>query len=227
MQKNLMDLLVGTILGDAHIKRVGLTKAYIKFEQSSKKDEYINYLKEQAKEGGLAITNEELKEYTRLDSRNNSTSKSLYFSSEASEDLRVLADLFLDESNNKIIPSNISDFLNHRSLAFWLMDDGQKVSRGGVTLCTDSYNPSEIQILREALESNFNFKTSIHSKKGKGDALYERIYISKDSLDPQKEFIKPHLHDSMLYKINMNVFKEDIDISENEISDNPLGLFED
>jgi hypothetical protein len=34
------------------------------------------------------------------------------------------------------------------------MDDGQQVKKGGLTLCTDSYNSNEINILREALKKN-------------------------------------------------------------------------
>ena len=62
------------------------------------------------------------------------------------------------------------------------MDDGQQVKKGGLTLCTDSYNSNEVNILREALKKNFNLETSIHNKKGNDDTVYERIYIKKDSL---------------------------------------------
>ena len=82
------------------------------------------------------------------------------------------------------------------------MDDGQQVKRGGVTLCTDSYNSNEIQILRKALNTKFNLSTSIHLKKGKDSTIYERIYIQKSSLDEIKHSLKEHMHDSMLYKIN-------------------------
>ena len=44
MNKTLKDMLIGVILGDAHIKRTGLDKAFISFEQSNKKIEYIKYL---------------------------------------------------------------------------------------------------------------------------------------------------------------------------------------
>jgi hypothetical protein len=82
------------------------------------------------------------------------------------------------------------------------MDDGQQVKKGGVTLCTDSYKPEEISILREALKTNFNLITSIHKKKGKDESEYERIYINKASLEEVKPFLKEHIHPSMLYKIN-------------------------
>jgi hypothetical protein len=45
-----------------------------------------------------------------------------------------MADLFLDTEGKKIIPTNISDHLTTRSLAFWIMDDGQQVKRGGFNL---------------------------------------------------------------------------------------------
>ena len=91
------------------------------------------------------------------------------------------------------------------------MDDGQQVKRGGVTLCTDSYNSNEINILREALKTKFNLLTSIHLKKGKNNN-YERIYIQKSSLDEIKPSLKEHMHDSMLYKIN-----EESTIDNNEL----------
>ena len=95
--------------------------------------------------------------------------------------LRPLADTFLDENGRKIIPTNIAEYLTHRSLAFWIMDDGQQVKRGSVTLCTDSFNHNEVSILRETLKTNFDIDTNVNLKKGKNDALYERIYITKGS----------------------------------------------
>ena len=44
MSKTLRDMLNGVILGDAHIRKTGLDKAYITFEQSNKKLEYIQHL---------------------------------------------------------------------------------------------------------------------------------------------------------------------------------------
>ena len=110
--------------------------------------------------------------------------------------------MFLDSDGKKIVPLNIAEHLTTRGLAFWIMDDGQHVQRGGVTLCTDSFKSEEISILRETLKTNFNLITSIHHKTGKNDSQYERIYINKSSLDEIKPLLKDHFHDSMLYKIN-------------------------
>ena len=118
MTKQLKELLIGIILGDAHIQRVGLNKAFITFEQSSKKSEYINFVFNQVKEGGLPLLKDQMVEYSRNDSRHNTINKSLYFKSESIEEFRFLADMFLDSNGKKIIPQNISEHLTHRSLAF-------------------------------------------------------------------------------------------------------------
>lgn len=44
------------------------------------------------------------------------------------EELKPMADLFLDREGKKIIPQNIADHLTARSLAFWIMDDGQSLA---------------------------------------------------------------------------------------------------
>src|SRR5277367_3780474 len=43
MNKVLKDKLVGVILGDAHIKKLGSNKAFISFGQSKNKSEYVKY----------------------------------------------------------------------------------------------------------------------------------------------------------------------------------------
>jgi hypothetical protein len=207
--KHIKDFLIGTLLGDAHIGRTGFNKAFISFEQSSKKIEYLNYLLNITKEGGIPLMEDGIKEYVREDSRYKTTNKSLYFRTQSLESLKPMADLFLDTEGKKIIPTNISDHLTARSLAFWIMDDGQQVKRGGLTLCTDSYNSNEINILREALKQNFNLETTIHNKKGSNDAIYERIYIKKDEFENVKPSLIHHMHGSMLYKINENNIKQD------------------
>lgn len=217
--KYIKDFLIGTLLGDAHIGRTGLNKAFVSFEQSSKKIEYLNYLFNITKEGEIPLMGDAIKEYVREDSRYKTINKSLYFRTQSLESLKPMADLFLNAEGNKIIPNNIADHLTPRSLAFWIMDDGQQVKKGGLTLCTDSYNSNEINILREALKKNFNLETSIHNKKGNDDTFYERIYIKKDSFENIKPSLIQHMHDSMLYKINENVIKQDSSDIENDGTD--------
>jgi hypothetical protein len=160
-----------------------------------------------------------IKEYVREDSRYKTKNKSLYFRTQSLESLKPMAELFLDTEGKKTIPTNISDHLTARSLAFWIMDDGQQVKKGGLTLCTDSYNSNEIHILREALKQNFKLDTTIHNKKGRNDAIYEIIYIKKDEFENVKPSLIQHMHSSMLYKINENTIKQDSSDIENDGTD--------
>jgi hypothetical protein len=93
-------------------------KAFISFEQSSKKIEYLNYLLNITKEGGIPLMEDAIKEYVREDSRYKTKNKSLYFRTQSLESLKPMADLFLNTEGKKIIPTNISDHLTARSLAF-------------------------------------------------------------------------------------------------------------
>jgi hypothetical protein len=223
MNKALKDMLIGVILGDAHIGRTGLDKAFISFEQSKNKLNYISHLHSLVKEGGLPLLDDSIKEYSREDLRYNSKTNSLYFRTKSLEVLRPLA----DQSGKKFIPTNIAELLTPRSLAFWIMDDGQQVKRGGVTLCTDSFKTDEIKILRDALKANFNLDTSIHNKKVKDDTFYERIYIKKEGLEELKPNLKLHMHESMLYKINENaLIKQDSSDVESGLEMDNLDLFD-
>ena len=210
----LKEMLIGTILGDAHLGRTGLNRAFLTFEQSSKKSDYLNHIYNIINQEDLAL--EEPRSYSREDSRYNITNQSLYFRTKSLEELKPFADMFLDKDNKKTIPVNIADYLTPRSLAFWIMDDGQAVKKGGVTLCTDSFKSEEVSLLRQALENKFAITTSIHNKKGSTGNYYERIYINKSSLELLKPELKTHFHDSMLYKINEVVPREDINQLESE-----------
>jgi hypothetical protein len=101
LNKHIKDFLIGTLLGDAHIGRTGFNKAFISFEQSSKKIEYLNYLLNITKEGGIPLMEDTIKEYVREDSRYKTTNKSLYFRTQSLESLKPMADLFLDREGKK------------------------------------------------------------------------------------------------------------------------------
>ena len=115
MNKTIKKIFTGMLLGDGHIRRSGVNKAYITFEQSSKKKEYFNYVHNLLQQEGLDISKS--KTYTRFDSRYGKTNESLHITTKAMEELKFLADMFLDEEGKKRIPSNIDEHLTHKSLA--------------------------------------------------------------------------------------------------------------
>nr|YP_009443012.1 putative LAGLIDADG endonuclease [Rhodotorula mucilaginosa]ATR80212.1 putative LAGLIDADG endonuclease [Rhodotorula mucilaginosa] len=191
---SLRSMFVGTLLGDAHIRRSSST-AYITFEQALAKKEYLMYLYNQVMSMGLAL--KPPVQYDRVDPRYNKTNSSLYFRTVATVELLDLANLFLDSLNNKVVPLNIAELLDLEALAYWISDDGQTVKRGGVTLCTDSFTPFEVQLLCDALMKNFGMVTTLHRKN-----LNHRIYISKHSLYEVRDQLKQLMHPSHWSKIH-------------------------
>ena len=98
-------------------------------------------------------------------------------------------------NNIKIVPKNIKMLLNNIALAHWVMGDGS-YQNGGLHLSVYSFSKTDIKLLIEALEENFNLQVSVH-KHEKGD----RLYINKNSMEILRPQIKNYIVPSMLYKI--------------------------
>ena len=101
MKNTIREMLIVNLLGDASIRRTTSGKAFVTFEQSVKKSEYLNHLFNKYKELGLPLKKDQEVTYSRQDPRYDVTNSSLYFRSEATKDLTPIADLFLDESGKK------------------------------------------------------------------------------------------------------------------------------
>lgn len=80
-----------------------------------------------------------------MNNRTGNKGESYWFSLKSSPMYGTLAQLFYKPLSNeqgftKIIPwAHMYELLTPRAIAFWIIDDGQYVARGGVTLCTDNY----------------------------------------------------------------------------------------
>jgi len=69
----------------------------------------------------------------------------------------------------------------------------------GLTLCTDSYQYSEILILIEMFKIKFN----INCKPQKRGINTWRINISGKQMPVLRNLVKPYMHADMLYKIGL------------------------
>ena len=67
IKKSIKDMLIGTLLGDAHIGLSGFNKAFISFEQSKKKLAYLNYLYDILKKAEFNLKDPVT--YSRIDPR--------------------------------------------------------------------------------------------------------------------------------------------------------------
>jgi len=115
LQGNIMGMLVGCLLGDAHIERHGVDKAFITFEQTVKHSEYVMHIKE-VLNGVDGIELHDIKYYKRTDSRHNSVNESIYLKA-SSKLFYFLAAMFLSDSKKKILPSDIAKYLSPIALA--------------------------------------------------------------------------------------------------------------
>lgn len=204
LQKN---LILGTLLGEGSLQTLnGNTWRYRAIHKA-------------AHEAYIFHKYEILKDYCQtppkyssfLDSRTKSTYSRFTFQTLVVDDLRYYGKLFYkqqaDLSWKKEIPKNIAKLLTEQALAYWYMDDGALKWRGksnAVRLCTDSFSPFEIRLLKSLLEEKFLLKVSIQKKDN-----IERLCILEESYPKLKELILPYLIPSMYYKFpdgNKGVF---------------------
>lgn len=117
---------------------------------------------------------------------------SVYFNTRQLTSITELHTLFYHEGKKKV-PLSISSLLTEKSLAYWVMDDGDN-HRSGYIVNTSGFTLQDVKLLQTALYNNWALNTSIHSRN--------RLYINSDSKGKFLEIIRPYFHYSMLYKIS-------------------------
>jgi LAGLIDADG DNA endonuclease family len=100
----------------------------------------------------------------------------------------------------KIVPSNISELLTPRVMAYWLMGDGYfNKTNKAIFFCTDNFTKSEVDNLQSILLNKFCINSTIFHK----DKKYYRIYIPRKDTINLSVLVYPYLIESMLYKIGL------------------------
>jgi hypothetical protein len=206
LPNDIKEVLVGTILGDARMNFVSFNNAGFYFEQVMKHKEYLYYL------FGMLVmyaNNSEPVHRKYVDSRTGKQGESYWFSLKYSPMFGIFAQLFYKPIENgsgyvKVIPwACMYELLTPRALAFWIMDDGQYVTRGGVTLCTDNYSFEDVFTLMLVLEMKLGLICTMQTKRySNRSKTYYRIYISKASLPLLRSLVSEHMHPSMMYKLD-------------------------
>jgi hypothetical protein len=97
----------------------------------------------------------------------------------------------------KIVPTNIENLLTSRGLAFWIMDDGYKSTKG-LYICTESFSQIELELLVNIFKNKFKLECSYHNSTNG-----YRLYIYSSSVDKLFEIIKPYYLDHFLYKFEI------------------------
>ena len=190
------DMLVGLLLGDAHLSRRSLTaNSRLIYAQTTKHKEYFEHVYEIFKP--FCVENHKVKESNNLDKRNKETYISLKFATMQLPCFNPFLEMFYD-SNVKRVPYNINELLTPRGLAYWIMDDGSKQGKGLHISCY-AFTENDVDRLMFTLQDKFDIKCSIHYNIDKKP----RIYIFKESMDNLKTLTSRYFIKEMLYKINM------------------------
>lgn len=115
--------------------------------------------------------------------------------------ITALYNLFYPDGK-KVIPQNIYNILTPAVLAHLIMGDGS-AQRHGLILCTDSYSPSDQDVVRllNVLIIKYRLKCTLHYHT----PTQPRIYISERSMPLLQTIVllRTHMCSNMLYKIKL------------------------
>lgn len=175
-----VEILVGSLLGDAYIDR----KGKIQLEQSDKQKEYLFWKYSELK--NLAYNNPP-KRVQRLDARNGKTYCSYRFW--LRQYFRPWRNIFYS-GKTKIFPEKL--VLTPLSIAVWYMDDGC-YSDKRCTISTDDFSHECIEKIQNILKKTFDIETFIRSNN--------KLGIRAKDQEKFFSLIRQYVHPSMHYKI--------------------------
>ena len=186
------DVLVGLLLGDAHLETQNRGKTYrLKIEYSSRSREYCDHIYEIFREWVLTPPRR------KLVNSNGHHSTNVAFSTVSHAAFRFYAQQFYMEGKKKV-PSMIKKLLSPRGLAYWYMDDGSMKSKQskGLILNTQGFDRQELKILIKVLEEKFGLDVR---ERRQSDGY--QIYISGNSFERFLALVDDWVIPSTRYKI--------------------------
>lgn len=191
------EILIGILLGDAHIvRRTSTANSRIVYAQTAvTHKEYFDYVLSFF----LPFYVKHYKPQSRIvrDNRTKKTYSAISFTTMQLPCFNEYRELFY-ELNVKIVPANIYELLTPRGLAFWLMDDGSKHG-SGMHISVYGFTITNVDKIMFTLQDKFNLKCSIHYNRDKKP----RIYIFKESMDILITLVKPYFIKEMVYKLGL------------------------
>lgn len=186
------EILIGTILGDAHLEKLHTPElSRLKIEHSLKQKEYVDWFYEEFKNWIRTKPKQKIKKVF------GKIHKNYGFCTYGHRLLgNFQKDFYLEKK--KIIPDNLFENITPLSLAVWYMDDGSIKSNKhkGVFLNTQSFSVKDVKILQSILEIKFGIASSTRK-----DETGEQIYLGGESGEKFIKIIEPFVIPSMKYKI--------------------------
>lgn len=203
---DILSIIFGSLLGDATMEKDGNGSRF-GFYQSKKNGEYLLWLHQIISSLGYCKENLPLiqvrKGLLEGDIRYIFRFRTFTYSS-----FNWIHDEFYPKGDHgsgagarKIVPKSVENYLSPLALAIWLMDDGSLYKNRGLKFSTNGFTLKDVQLLAFLLEKKYSLNTAIHKT---GIVNQYSLYIPKTSLNTLIKIVKPHIHQTMAYKININ-----------------------
>ena len=186
------EVLVGLLLGDAHLETQNQGRTYrLKIEQSEKHRTYVEHLYNLFREWVLTPPQQK-----KTESKGH-VSTNWWFQTVSHSAYRFYAQQFYARGR-KGVPSLIHRWLKPRGLAYWFMDDGSlKWEKArAILLNTQGFDHSDVDRLRSVLQEQFGLESALRRQK---EGF--QILIPGSSLERFVGLIGPYLLPEMAYKL--------------------------
>jgi len=190
LTKRQRQILIGTLLGDAHLELNG-KYVRLRVDHYSPQKDYTFWMASEFTPFSLPP-----RIISRVDKRNGKTYTRWHFSTKSLPILSEFRNMFYKEGK-KIVPPNISGMMDNLSLAIWYMDDGfRRRDSKGFYLCSSSFTHEEQSILQRTLWERFKLESKIHHQRE-----LERIFIPSAFSDRFNNLVKQFILPTLSYKL--------------------------
>ena len=184
--------LVGMLLGDAHLERQrGALTARLKIEHSLAQKAYVDWKYNEWRDWVRTPPKARVRR-----NRLGTSSTNIGFTTLSHDEFERFRLAFY-RNGRKVIPVDLQ--LTPLSMAVWFMDDGSRKSSQcrGLYLNTQSFTPSEVELLREVMRRDVGVETTVRAQR---DGL--QIYVPAPSAPTLTAFITREVLPSMRYKLS-------------------------
>jgi len=190
------EVLIGILLGDAHINKRSLTaNSRLVYSQTTKHKEYFDLVYKIFKP--LCVNGHEAYFNQSIDKRNNETYYYFHFATMQLPCFNLYREIFYN-LGKKLVPNNIYKLLTPIGLAFWIIDDGSPHGEG-LHISAYAFSEKDIGKLMFTLQDKFGLKCSIHYNRDNKPI----IYIFKESMSKLRSLVSEYFIKEMLYKLGL------------------------
>jgi hypothetical protein len=203
------DIIYGTLMGDGG----KMSPSSLKIKQSTKQREYAIWKFNELQEH---VSLKSLQDESSLDVRYGKIYENVRFYTNANTEIESIIKAFYPQGAKKI-DETILNCLTSLSVAVWFMDDGttnwcKRLQNPGINvqpssqLCTDSFSFTEVELICRW----FNERWNINCKPKIRNKTKWRVMFPTTETPKLFALIRPHMHPSLLYKIDYDEYLKKI-----------------